>query len=74
VGNDRLVAVASNYGYVQVRQDEGGPKFLNDYDPQKSKYAGGFGYLTDGQAAQPGRAKDAGAARRGHERRRLAID
>lgn len=49
VGNDRLVAVASNYGYVQVRQDEGGPKFLNDYDPQHNHYAGGFGYLTDGQ-------------------------
>lgn len=27
VGNDRLVAVASNYGYVQVRQDEGSPKY-----------------------------------------------
>jgi Cellobiose phosphorylase len=49
VGNDRLVAVASNYGYVQVRQDEGGPKFLNDYDPQHHHHAGGFGYLTDGQ-------------------------
>ncbi len=50
VGNDRLVAVASNYGYVQVRQDEGGPKFLNDYDPPRGHYAGGFGYLTDGEA------------------------
>ncbi len=50
VGNDRLVAVASNVGYVQVRQDEGSPKFLNDYHPQEGKYAGGFGYLTDGQA------------------------
>jgi hypothetical protein len=49
VGNDRLVAVASNFGYVQVRQDEGGPKFLNDYDPQNSHFAGGFGYLTDGK-------------------------
>ena len=49
VGNDRLVAVASNYGYIQVRQDEGGPKFLNDYDPTHHHYAGGFGYLTDGQ-------------------------
>jgi hypothetical protein len=48
VGNDRLVAVASNYGYVQLRQDEGGPKFLNDYDPKRGTYAGGFGYLTDG--------------------------
>ena len=49
VGNDRLTAVASNYGYLQVRQDEGGPKYLNDYDPQHGHYAGGFGYLTDGQ-------------------------
>jgi hypothetical protein len=50
VGNDRLVAVASNYGYVQVRQDEGGPKFLNDYNPAHGQFAGGFGYLTDGQS------------------------
>lgn len=48
VGNDRLVGVASNYGHVQVRQDEGSPKFLNDYDPAIHQYGGGFGYLTDG--------------------------
>lgn len=48
VGNDRLVAVASNYGHMQVRQDEGSPKFLNDYDPEHQQFAGGFGYLTDG--------------------------
>jgi hypothetical protein len=48
VGNDRLAGVASNYGYIQIRQDEGSPKFLNDYDPENNQYAGGFGYLTDG--------------------------
>ena len=48
VGNDRLVGVASNYGYIQVRQDEGSPKYLNVYDPKFNQYAGGFGYLTDG--------------------------
>ncbi|TFF89684.1 MAG: hypothetical protein EU548_06880, partial [Promethearchaeota archaeon] len=47
VGNDRLVAVASNYGYIQVRQDEGAPKLLNDYDPKRHQYGGGFGYLFD---------------------------
>ena len=47
VGNDRITAVASNYGYVQVRQDEGSPKFLNDYDLGRNQFAGGFGYLTD---------------------------
>ncbi len=49
VGNDRLVAVVSNYGVVQVRQDEGAPKFLNDYQPDRSQYGGGIGYLTDGR-------------------------
>lgn len=49
VGNDRVVAVASNFGYVQVRQDEGSPKFLNDHAPEHNRYGGGIGYLTDGE-------------------------
>ncbi len=49
VGNDRLVAIASNYGYVQVRQDEGSPKFLNDYCPEEHRYGGGIGFLIDGE-------------------------
>ncbi len=48
VGNDRLVGVASNYGYIQVRQDEGSPKYLNEFNPEQGQFAGGFGYLTDG--------------------------
>lgn len=51
VGNDRIVAIASNYGHVRVRQDEGAPKFLNDYAPERHCFGGGFGYLTDGAAA-----------------------
>ncbi len=49
VGNDRLVSIASNFGHVRVRQDEGSPKFLNDYYPEIQQYAGGFGYLYDGK-------------------------
>src|SRR5437899_1285632 len=49
VGNDRLVAIASNYGHVRIRQDEGAPKFLNDYAPGQGFFGGGFGYLTDGK-------------------------
>src|ERR1035437_3326041 len=49
VGNDRLVAAVSNYGYVQVRQDEGSPKFLNDHFPEESRYGAGIGFLTDGK-------------------------
>ncbi|TAL31964.1 MAG: hypothetical protein EPN93_16635 [Spirochaetes bacterium] len=47
VGNDRLVGVASNFGHVQVRQDEGAPKFLNDFDPSTHQFGGGIGYLAD---------------------------
>jgi len=49
VGNDRLIAIVSNYGHVQVRQDEGAPKFLNSYSPERSQFGGGIGYLTDGK-------------------------
>jgi hypothetical protein len=49
VGNDRLVAVASNYGHLQVRQDEGSPKFLNDYCPEQDRYGGGIGFLADAE-------------------------
>ncbi len=48
VGNDRLIAIVSNYGHVRVRQDEGSPKFLNDYSPERGQYGGGLGYLTGG--------------------------
>lgn len=48
VGNNRLVAAVSNYGYVQVRQDEGSPKFLNDYSPEHDHYGAGIGFLADG--------------------------
>ena len=48
VGNDRITAIVSNFGHVRVRQDEGVPKFLNDFDPTTSQFGGGIGYLTDG--------------------------
>jgi len=50
VGNDRVVAVVSNFGYVKVRQDEGAPKFLNDHAPELKRFGGGIGYLTDGES------------------------
>ena len=61
VGNDRIVGVASNFGHVQVRQDEGGPKYLNEFDPEHGHFAGGFGYLINGEefvsTYYPGNAK-----------------
>jgi hypothetical protein len=49
IGNDRILAAVSNYGYIQVRQDEGGPRFLNDYHPEEGLFGAGLGYLTDGE-------------------------
>jgi hypothetical protein len=48
VGNDRVVGVASNFGHIQVRQDEGAPKYLNDYAPAEGLHGAGIGWLTDG--------------------------
>ena len=39
VGNDRITALASNFGHVRVRQDEGSPKFLNDVDAEMTSSA-----------------------------------
>lgn len=47
IGNDELVVLLSSYGYAQVRQDEGGPKLLNDFSPTESQYGGGLGYVVD---------------------------
>ncbi len=44
-GNDRVVVTASNYGYCQIRQDEGCPKYLTDYNPPANQFGGGFGFL-----------------------------
>ena len=48
IGNDNIIGIPSNYGYMRIREDEGGPKFLNDYDESRDEYAGGFGYLKYG--------------------------
>lgn len=49
VGNDRITALASNFGHVRVRQDEGTPKLLTDVDPETHQPGGGLGWLTDGR-------------------------
>ena len=49
IGNGRIIATASNFGHLQVRQDEGGAKFLNDYIPTEGEFGGGLAWLSDGQ-------------------------
>jgi hypothetical protein len=46
-GNDRIVCAASNFGTVQVRQDEGAAKFLGDISAENNCFGGGIGWLSD---------------------------
>ena len=39
IGNDRIVLLLSNFCYVRLRQDEGSPKLLNDWNPENHQYA-----------------------------------
>ncbi len=45
VGNDRVVADASNHGYTQLWSQDRLYQWTNYYDPEHEHYAGGFGYL-----------------------------
>eukprot|EP01043_Picozoa_sp_COSAG02_P035326 COSAG02_NODE_2523_length_8608_cov_10.605124_6_plen_554_part_00 len=46
-GNDRVTVVSSNYGYVQLRQDEGAPKLLNDINRSDSQFGASNGIVSD---------------------------
>lgn len=46
-GNDRVTVISSNYGYIKLRQDETGSKFLNDINRDNNQFGAGIGYLTD---------------------------
>ena len=45
VGNDRMIANVAADGSLTLRQDEGGPKYLNDYNATLFQFAGGVGWL-----------------------------
>jgi hypothetical protein len=45
VGNDHVVADASNHGYTQLWSQDRLYQWTNYYDGSHSHYAGGFGYL-----------------------------
>jgi hypothetical protein len=48
VGNDHIVADASNHGYTQLWSQDRLYQWTNYYDASHSHYAGGFGYLNVG--------------------------
>lgn len=50
VGNDRLFGFVAADGGVALRQDEGGPKILDDFSPSLFQYGGGIGWLLSGSS------------------------
>ena len=51
-GNDRVTALASNYGYTQLRQDEGAPKLLNDVNRSDSQFGATNGIVSDARTGE----------------------
>jgi len=49
VGNNRITAIATNDGYLQLFCGKRDFKWINYYNPAFNNYAGGFGYLTEGK-------------------------
>jgi len=51
VGNDRLIGMAKADGSLSIRQDEGGPQWLQALDPAVGQHGGALGYLLSATAS-----------------------
>jgi len=49
VGNDRITAIATNDGYIQLFCGKRDFKWINYYHPETRNYSGGFGYIKEGK-------------------------
>lgn len=45
IGNDRIIAVGTNDGWVQLYSHEDGPRWINQYRADDGAFAGGVSYL-----------------------------
>ncbi len=48
LGNRRIVATAFNHGFVELFYGESDQRWLNRYEPDTGNYAGGFGFVREG--------------------------
>ena len=48
LGNDRVTAIASNEGWIQLYSHEFGPRWINMYRPDQHSYAGGVSFVQAG--------------------------
>lgn len=47
IGNDRIIAIATNEGWTQLYSHEHGPRWVNQFRAGDGAYAGGVSYLLD---------------------------
>jgi hypothetical protein len=48
LGNDRITAIATNEGWIQLYSHEYGPRWINMYRPDQRSYAGGNSFVQVG--------------------------
>lgn len=48
IGNERINAAVFNAGFTMLFYSESGTYWLNDYQPEKRSYSGGFGWIEEG--------------------------
>ena len=67
VGNDRLIGMAQGDGSLSIRQDEGGPQWLQAGDASVGQHGGALGYLLSPAAAADGTGPGTGTGTGGPE-------
>lgn len=50
IGNGRMNATVSNDGFVEVAIQDRGVTYLDKLDPEQGNWAGGYGWIDDGEA------------------------
>lgn len=52
LGNERITAIATDAGWVQLYSHEHGPRWMNHYSEELGRYAGGVSYLVDADQSE----------------------
>ncbi len=51
IGNLHINAIAANHGFVQLFYNDSAQRWVNFFNPEALRYAGGFGFVLDGDTA-----------------------
>lgn len=51
LGNAHINAIGANHGFVQLFYNDSAQRWINSFDPENLNYAGGFGFVLEGDTA-----------------------